>query len=104
MDAPDDERLALFLDDDFDARKPTDPSSTTTSSLAHSPMLKAKLAALERGLETRVVNQMDIASLVTHLADANRIAASKETALVKRWGKEPSCVDVIFDDGVIERS
>lgn len=98
MDAPDDERLALFLDDDFDARKPTDPSSTTTSSLAHSPMLKAKLAALERGLETRVVNQMDIASLVTHLGDANRIAASKETALVRRWGKESSCVDVIFDD------
>jgi Arf-GAP/coiled-coil/ANK repeat/PH domain-containing protein len=97
MDAPDDERLALFLDDDDDARKPTDPSSLS-SSLAHSPMLKAKLAALERALETRVVNQMDIASLVTHLADANRIAASKETALVKRWGKEPSCVDVIFDD------
>jgi len=96
MNGSDDGRLALFLDDD--ARKTTDPSSSSSpSSLAHSPMLKARLAALERELETRVANQMDTARLVTQLGDANRIAASKETALVERWGGE-SCVDVIFDD------
>jgi len=75
-DAPD--GLALFLDD---ARK-TPPSS----SLAHSPMLKAKLARLERELEARVSSQLVTARLATELADANRIAASKETALARRWG------------------
>lgn len=89
MDASDDGRLSLFLDD---ARKTTDPSSSPSSSLAHSPMLKAKLAALERELETRVANQMDIARLVTQLGDANRIAASKETALVERWGGKSCAV------------
>ena len=90
MDASDDGRLSLFLDD---ARKTTDPSSSSSpSSLAHSPMLKAKLAALERELETRVANQMDIARLVTQLGDANRIAAAKETALVERWGGKSCAV------------
>ena len=55
-------------------------------------MLKAKLAALERELETRVANQMDIARLVTQLGDANRIAAAKETALVERWGGKSCAV------------